>query len=414
MSAETKTDILVIGAGLIGSAVAAELVAGPGAPTVTVIDRDLEGSYSSSELNAGGVRATFQQAVNITCSKITIEYYEKNRDEVGYRDCGYLWLCGQDRLDQSAHAARLQEELGWRVEILDLAALKRRVPFIDKTSDLAGATFSPKDGLINTNLAKQHFRARAKRGGVKFVDRTEIRDATFSSDEWKIGVREFPRDLSEDEMLSVYGEPSRKEVKPRVLAETVIRANRVINCGGAWAGEIARALGYACPSYAVRRQISLFDCRGVDLSQYGMIVDRSGVYFHPEATYGLAGFANHNEPHGVNFQYGGEEFFNEQIWAHLFERSSAFEQLKHISGWAGQYEVSPDESAIIGPVDNGALGRTVFEAHSFSGHGVMHAYAAGLALAERILKGRYETVDLSQLSGTRFQERRLVREGFVI
>jgi sarcosine oxidase subunit beta len=83
-----------------------------------------------------------------------------------------------------------------------------------------------------------------------------------------------------------------------------------------------------------------------------------------------------------------------------------------VTGWAGLYETSPDETAILGKAQS-AMGQ-VFEAHSFSGHGVMQSYAGGLALAELMVGGRFETVDLSEFSGARFQEGRLVHETQVI
>ena len=71
-----------------------------------------------------------------------------------------------------------------------------------------------------------------------------------------------------------------------------------------------------------------------------------------------------------------------------------------MSGWAGLYENSPDHHAIVGNVKS--VSPQVFEAHSFSGHGVMQSYGIGVALAELMVKGRYETLDLSVLSGDRF------------
>ena len=146
-----------------------------------------------------------------------------------------------------------------------------------------------------------------------------------------------------------------------------------------------------------------------------MIVDTSGVYFHPEATNGLAGFAA-PEQHGINYHYDGETFFQEMIWPALYERSSQFERLKHLTGWAGLYEVSPDECAIIGLVQEGDAGKAgnVFEAHSFSGHGVMHSYAAGRCLAEKVIGGRFELVDAEPLSAQRFETGRLIHENLVI
>jgi sarcosine oxidase subunit beta len=100
----------------------------------------------------------------------------------------------------------------------------------------------------------------------------------------------------------------------------------------------------------------------------------------------------------------------------LAERSSKFEALRHLKGWGGLYEVSPDESAIIGEVETGmprGTGR-VFESHSYSGHGVMHSYACGVALAERMLNGKSRLLDLDVFAGSRFERGKLLSESAVI
>ncbi len=424
-----SVDTLIIGAGVIGSSVALHLTA-LGVHSVVVIDPDLEGTWSSSELNAGGVRATWSQPTNIRLSKLSIDYFASVAREVGYRPCGYLWLHRPERFEAALKAREQQMSLGWPVEAWSVDQLRKAVPFLDKTEDLGGAIFAPKDGLINPNLLKNHYRERARAGGAHFEDRTCLHSAkrasgATSSSLWEVEARVYlpaDRSLQESEVSSRMSKSAgdvaakllgiQKEDVSQLHFETkTFHAKRVINCAGAWAAEVAKRLGYECPSKPVRRQISLFDCREVDLNQYGMIVDSSGVYFHPEASYGLAGFANAGEPSGVNLQYDGESFFNESIWPALYERSTHFERLRHLQGWAGLYEVSPDESAIIGAVtDRSGL----YEAHSFSGHGVMHSYAAGLALAELVTHGAYRSIDLTALSAQRFIEGRSIHEGWVI
>jgi glycine/D-amino acid oxidase-like deaminating enzyme len=404
-------ETLIVGAGLIGSSVAMHL-ARLGMTGVRVIDFDLEGSLSSSELNAGGVRATWVQPVNIRASQLSIDYFASIATEVGYRDCGYLWLHSPERLPHALKARERQLAMGWPVEAWDVAKLRSRIPFLDKTDGIAGAVFAPRDGLVNSNLLKNHFRAEARKRGVVFDDLTLARSAELSAEGVRLKCERLPDKPPVEARIEIYSGR-----RPALAwREETYRARRVVNCAGPWARDIARILSYPCPSFPARRQVSIFDCRDVDLTSYGMIVDTTGVYFHPEASNGLAGFGSPSEPEGVNYAYDGENFFQDVIWPALYERSTAFERLRHLTGWAGLYEISPDESAIIGPVELGDGGKTgrLFEAHSFSGHGAMHSYAAGLALAERIVHGRYETMDMTELSGTRFATGRLVKETLVI
>jgi glycine/D-amino acid oxidase-like deaminating enzyme len=75
----------------------------------------------------------------------------------------------------------------------------------------------------------------------------------------------------------------------------------------------------------------------------------------------------------------------EHIWPRLAECSSLFERRKHVRGWSGLYAVTPDRSGIAGPV----RGLTnFFEAHSFTGRGVMQSYGVARALAAWIDTGR--------------------------
>ena len=136
-----------------------------------------------------------------------------------------------------------------------------------------------------------------------------------------------------------------------------------------------------------------------------MIVDTSGVYFHNEGTHILAGYSPPDTPPGHHFDYDGEPFFIDEIWPRMYARMSCCERMRHVSGWAGLYEVSPDRSAIIG-----RAAPRIFEAHSFSGRGVMQSYGAGQALAELIAHGEYGEFDAQALTRERFERNQLVCE----
>ncbi len=404
-SASLKTEVLIVGAGLIGSAIAMEL-AKKGETRVTVVDLDLSGEWSSSELNAGGVRATWSQKLNLLASKLTIEYFERVADEVGYRPCGYLWMHRKDTFDAALKAREMHVAAGWPVDVLDVAKIRDKAPFIDKTDDLAGALYGVKDGLVNSNRVKEHYRDEAAKLGVKFVDGVWVRASeSLPGKRSKVIAFQFQEGLSSAAKKSILiANPKDENAFAAHTGSMIeIEATHVVNAAGAWAPELAKILGYSSPSYPLKRQISLFHSRDLDLNHSGMIIDPSGVYFHPEAIYGLAGFATPDETPGFNFEYDQERFFEEQIWPALYERSTQFESLKHVSGWAGLYENSPDHHGIVGQVSELFQKQgSFFEAHSFSGHGVMQSYAVGIAIAELILTGRYETLDFGSLSGDRF------------
>ena len=408
-------DIVIVGAGLIGSSTAMHL-SSMVEKSIAVVDLDLAGIFSSSELNAGGVRATWNHPVNASLSKFSIDYYESISSQIGFLQRGYTWMYPKQSWERARSILQSNDQLsGLGIQYLSPGELNQQFPFIDKTEDLGGATYSPKDGLLNPNLLKLHYREKARHKGVVFRDRIWIHGAVRNANgSWSLRAWQWSSDLSEHELKDILLGSRDKPgdaTPPLHAQEVTIEAGVLVNCSGAWARRFAGLLGVACVSQPLRRQVSLFDCKEADLSKYGMFVDSSGVYFHPEGTSILSGYATPDEPNGYNLDYDGEEFFNERIWPSLYERSTKFENLKHVTGWAGLYEVSPDHSAIIGKV---AGLNNVFEAHSFSGRGAMQSYGAGLGVAELIAFDKYQTLNLQVLSGERFALGQSVAENLII
>src|SRR5262247_4550888 len=86
-----RAEVLIAGAGVIGSAIACALVE-RGVRDVCVADLDLVGRYASSELNAGGARATWWHEVNIAACRDSLAFFREHAEELSFRACGYLWL----------------------------------------------------------------------------------------------------------------------------------------------------------------------------------------------------------------------------------------------------------------------------------------------------------------------------------
>jgi len=100
------------------------------------------------------------------------------------------------------------------------------------------------------------------------------------------------------------------------------------------------------------------------------------------------------------------------IWPTLAHRVPQFEALRVQNSWSGYYEYNVlDQNAIIGSHPH--LENCIF-ANGFSGHGLQQGPATGRGVSELILRGRYETIDLSPLDWTRVLEGRPIIEKNVV
>ena len=70
--------------------------------------------------------------------------------------------------------------------------------------------------------------------------------------------------------------------------------------------------------------------------------------------------------------------------------------------WSGLYEQNEfDGNPVIGVWSGGV--QNLYTVAGFSGHGMMHAPAAGRAISELILHGAYQSIDLSNLGYQRIR-----------
>jgi sarcosine oxidase subunit beta len=407
-----RYDVIVIGGGLVGSSTAMHL-AERGVRSLALVDVDLGGRYSSSELNAGGVRATWRSEMNIALSLASIDFFATVPDDVGFDQKGYLWMYDDAGWPAALAALPLQNDrFGLGVRTMTPGEVTAYCPLLDQMDGVAGATFSPRDGLINPNLLKTHYRRAARERAGSGL---QLRNYTYVTAVEPHADRVIVRGLQFQE-FSPAGDEAVKAIlcdaTPAPDAAPVeLLADVVVNATGAWAKRVAPLYGHAAPVRPVRRQIAIAHARDVDLRPWGMFVDPSGVYFHRESTHVLAGYADPDIPEEYRFRYGGQTWFEERIWPHLAARMSGCAEMKHRSGWSGLYEYTPDHSGIIGFAPGQAR---VVEAYGFTGRGAMQSWAAGRAAAELATARRFETIDCSPLRPTRFAEGALVQENMVI
>ena len=141
-----------------------------------------------------------------------------------------------------------------------------------------------------------------------------------------------------------------------------------------------------------------------------MLIDwGTGVYMHKESGGMLVGESDQNEPASFSQQVDWDWLAT--VSEHATHRVPALSEAEIKTGWAGLYEVSPDHNAILGHVPE--LENFIC-ANGFSGHGMMHAPAVGLSIAELITEGQAQSVDLAPYSIERFRGKQSIPEYNVI
>ena len=142
------------------------------------------------------------------------------------------------------------------------------------------------------------------------------------------------------------------------------------------------------------------------------VKDTARLAFRPEGQSYSGGLVNSDEPRGYNFDVD-HDYFEGVVWPALAFRFPAFEACRCRRTWSGLYEQNElDGNPVIGAW-SGRM-ENFLVATGFSGHGMMHAPAAGRAIAELVLRGRFETTDLSALGYARIPANRRYPERGII
>lgn len=380
------SDVVIIGGGAMGSSTAYHL-AKRGGVRVTLLEKAASFGEASTGKCAGGIRHQFSTAINIKLSMESIAMLERFPaelgHEVGLRQIGYLFLLDNEAdWQQFEQNVALQHSLGVKSSLLSPAELTNRLPYLN-LEGIIGGTFYERDGLADPHSMVQGYVKEAKRLGAKLFTETPV-----------IGF-----EIANGRLQAVI------TPQGRIATETVVLA------AGAWSGEIAKLMGLTLPIVPVRRQIAV--TRPLpelsSLTVPFILFFSKSLYFHPEGTGILTGMSNPDEPVSFN-----EEVDPDWTLNHIDEaiyRFPLLEQAQLLTEWAGLYAITPDHQAILGRLPGV---ETVVCVAGFSGHGFMHGPICGKLMAEELLDGRAQTVDIEPLRYARFEQGREVAEFNVI
>jgi sarcosine oxidase, subunit beta len=370
-----QADVIIIGAGIMGSATAYQL-ARRKYGRVIVLERDGICSGSTA-MASGGVRHQYAHRIGIQLTQQSIVVYENFEAEFGvdpqFHQNGYLIL-QQTEEERMVYfrSAELQQSLGVDTRMLAPDEIRAGWPYL-RTDDLVSATYSPRDGFADPYLVTTAIAARARELGV-----------TIKTEHPVIGIER--RDARVTSVRTPRGE---------------FEAPVVVIAAGCWSGEVGKLAGVEVPVSPHRRSKFITAPFAADRipSETPFIIDHHvGLSTRREGAGIMVGFGRKEEPSSFDTRPDWE--LAPVVADRLIWRMPALADATIMRAWAGLYEMTPDQMGIISAVP-GMAGLHVVA--GFSGHGFMHGPIAGQLMAELIADGRAQTVDIAPLDIGRFE-----------
>lgn len=365
----SRYDVIVLGGGIIGAALAEELARH--GQRVTVIERGTIGSEASSaaagilsaqmDLPAPGPLFELCQTARRMYPRWVEHLERRTHQSVGYHVDGILYLAMSGREESvMKRQARWQATRGLSVERWSPKEVRRHEPAVDGRFR-CGFHFPTEAQVDNVELMRVLALA-CRKAGVVLQERTAAR------------------------RLLIY----KQHIRGVETDHGTVEAPRVVNCLGSWAS-MGGAFSIPVPVEPARGQMLAFRgpkrlVRHAVMSERAYVVQRRDGRLLVGSTVEFVGFEKTLTVEGIHAILSG-----------LRHMTSAVNRCAFLEAWAGFRPSTSDKLPIMGstPIEG------LFVATGHFRHGILLAPITAHLMAELILTGR-ASFDLSPFAPDRF------------
>ncbi len=365
----TRYDVIVLGGGIIGCALAEELARA--GKRVTVIERGSIGAEASSaaagilsaqmDVPAPGPFFELCQAARRLYPSWVTHLERRSGVSVGFHRDGILYVAMSKRQAQAMEQrAQWQAKCGLRVERWSAATIRRREPRVD--GDVRRGFYFPSESQVDNVLLMQALAAACRKARVVLREQTSA---------WQLLLK-------------------RRTVQGVRTDRGMFLAPTVVNCLGSWA-----AMKDVCPipvpvepargqMLAFRGPKRLF--RHTVMSERAYVVQRRDGRLLVGSTVEHVGFEKTLTLDGMH-----------RILCGLRRMSSALKMCTFLEAWAGLRPYTKDQLPILGRTSIDGL---VVATGHFR-HGILLAPITAKVITELVLQGR-SSFDLTPFTPLRF------------
>lgn len=252
-------------------------------------------------------------------------------------------------------------------EMLDPSDLRKLVPTL---SDICiGGIVSRRDGHANPFRTTQAFRTRAEQLGARFYEQTCVTDVAEAGSKWRI-------DTTRGQMV----------------------ADVVVNCGGAWAWQIAEMIGEQLPRTHLALTLMVTSRLQHFLDPVVIGIDRKLSLKQTEVGTVVIGGGILGEPDldaGATLTVADRMVESAQT---VWDFFPVLRQATIVRTWAGLEAVTPDFLPIIGA---SSVARNFWHVFGFSGHGFQLGPIVGSVVSDMIADGK-SALPITAFSPNRF------------
>lgn len=347
-------DVLIIGGGITGCATAYHLARA--GSRVVLLEKEILG-FEGSGRNLGGIRQQMRDPLELPMVLEAVKRWRELDQELGlpteYRTTGNIMVTYKEaEIEGLEEEAERQRGAGLDVRVVAGKELRELVPGISDAI-LAGM-YSTGDGHVNPQMATIAFATAARRAGARILTGVEV-DSIRVQGGKVLGVASTAGDFAADVVLCAAG----------------------VQTPG-----LCRPLGLDIPIVPHRQQVLITTRIPTRVTYPYLRCTGPRVGFMQTAN--GTGISALGPPDQVGFDCNVNPGFVSALTRELLRLVPALQGMQLVRGWAGWYEVTPDDLPIISPVPG--IGGLIISA-GYCGHGFAFGPALGMMLAELILRG---------------------------
>ena len=377
-----SSDVVVIGGGIIGAAIAYFLSSHK--IKVILLERSGIASGSSGACDGAVVMQTKKPGLHLKLALKSHALLSQMQDQlpvpIEYEKSGGLIVMEtEDEKTAMKHFVEAQRQAGLDVELLDHNQLRALAPCL--SHHLVGATYSPGDAKINPIALTLGFAMGAKQMGTQILAGTAVLDI----------------------------EIEKSQISAVVTTAGKIKTRTVVNATGVYASEIGRMLGIEIPIKPRRGQLLVTEVQPVLLKPWLGSANYIAAKFNPQLAKEGTGGVSIDQTQNGNLLLGSTREFAgydkrttveglKKVAARAVQILPALKHVNLIRSFAGLRPYTPDGLPILGKVEK-IKGLIMAAGHE--GDGIALSAITGKLISELVLEGKTNAA-LDSLNLNRF------------